>query len=882
MKADKRPPAWADRFLELLISDDKLEMLQGDLHELFRERLTTHSLWYARSMYLIDALGLLRPFALKSFIPSSVTNPMIMFENYLKTGWRNIVREKWFTVINLISLSLAITGLSIIFLYLNSELSFDKFHTNSENIFRMVRQPLSEGQQFNEDINMPEPLAKALENDFASIENTVRMYPDNQLLRNGQDFFRAEVLLSDPSLFDIFDFPLLAGDYTALIKDPSQVIISREFANRIFGNGVDVLNRTIELRQAGDFKSFTVAGVAADPPRNSTIQFDIVVPLQNLLQTDFGMETIDSWNDAYLLTFIQLRAACDQQGLLDQMPEFWMRHRATAMEIMLENGSWDDPARPPAIYAPQPLRELHSSVNFGTRMVPPVDPWKYWVLSAMALFILLLGCINFTLLTIGKATRRAAEIGVRKTFGARRSQLAMQFWSESALTGLLALSMALLFLYITLPRVNYLLQTDLEIHQVFAPEVLLVLLVIAAGTGILAGIYPSIILSGFDPVRIFRERNSGGHSSFFSKSLIVIQFAVSAFFLFGAFVMNDQINFMKQKDPGISRDGVVVLSTQQLPDQDIRTFQKELEQESFVNAVSAIRFTLPIYANAGWFYNEEYFRANVLAADRNFIEAFGLELTAGRGFYAEEPDSVSAFVVNEAFMDMMGYEQLDGQTIPGYNRRGVQEPVIIGVVKNFHFQSLENEIQPMIITINPNEPFSNLMIRMRAGEVSRNLDLTKDLWRDHFPEQAFEFSFLSDDLEAEYAGQERWNSTFRFAGLINIFIACLGLFGFSTLFVTGRIREIGIRKVMGASSLRIFTRFCIQFFSLIIVACLIAGMAGYLVLSRWLQEFAYNISISLTHFLLMTCVVFILAALAIAYQFIKTREVNPAVILREG
>ncbi|WP_040497535.1 ABC transporter permease, partial [Fulvivirga imtechensis] len=827
MKLRHTPPAWADRFLEWFCADDQLEILQGDLHELYQDRLERLPRWRVNLCYFRDVLDMLRPFALKRKRTLYTLNQVDMFKNYWKIGWRNLLKERLFGFINIISLALAITVVSFIFLYLKQEMSYDKFHTQGERIYRMARFQFESDRSITErDVYLPEPLANAMTSSYPQVEQTVRIFNTEVLVNHNNNFFDQQALFTDPSFTDMFSFELLEGNKNNILQDPNSVVITPKMAEKYFKHG-DAVGKTLNIRLNNEPYSFNVSGIIANAPVNSSVQYDMLVPLSFVLTNfEFAKRSVNNWGMSYLQTFVLLQPGADIAHLNDQMDQLWMKNNQTSLDFMQERGTWKEGSPAPFTYHLQPLHEMHSDINFPGGITAPVDGRKYYILGGIALFVLLLGCINFTLLSMGKSGRRAKEIGMRKTLGARRSQVVLQFWSESCITSLVALVAAIGMVYLALPVFNEMAQAALTFQDFIRWDSLAIMLGVTLFTGLLAGVYPSLVLSSFEAITAMKSRVKMGGNSMFSRSLIVVQFAVSAFFIIGALVIDHQVSYMKNKDIGIDKEGVMVLSVADLDDQESEVYRKTISNYSFVENASGIRFRLPVYSNAGWSYNGEGYKGYILAVDRNFPETFGLELVAGRNFLPEESDSVNALVVNEALVARMGWENPIGQRLLGYERKGLNEPVIIGVVKNFHFQSLENEIEPMIITINPAEPLSNLMVRMNTSNLGENLEVMSSEWKTLFPDKPFQYSFLEDDLEAEYASQERWSTILRVASIMNVFIACLGLFGFATLYMTGRLKEIGVRKVFGGSTASIFYKIASQFLVLVLAGFTIAGYFG--------------------------------------------------------
>lgn len=798
-----------------------------------------------------------------------------MLKNYIKIAWRNLVKEKGYSAINIIGLSIAIAFIAMVALYLNQELNYDKFHSKAHQLYRINRLSFEpDGSMGNRDPYLPAPLGPALLSDYPQIKDYTRFQRTTFQIKSGESLFEESGLYTDPSLLRMFDFTLLFGNQSQVLAGANEVVISERLAEKLIPPGQDPLGFPIEINVNGRYQHFTISGVVKTIPTNSTIQFDVLVPLESILQA-MGPQG-ENWGASFLQTYVQVEDATKLAYLRDEMPAFRRKYYPDEIRMRMERRLWQDSTHTPTTYQIQNLAGVHTAEGFEDS----VEPKRYYQLAGIALIVLSLACFNFTLLSIGKAKRRSLEIGVRKTLGAVRKQIVSQFWSESILTCLISLILALVLIYLTIPLFNDTVQTHLAFQDLVSPLSLFILLAVSLITGILAGFYPALVLSSYNPVHTIKLKVDNKRSSLFSQSLITIQFAISCFFIVSALVIAGQMDYIKTKDLGISPDGIVRISLRGTNPQLSESFKERLKSHSFVKDLSAIRSPFPIYSNWGWKFNGEQHQAYLLEVDRDFIDMFNLTVLEGSGFPTS--DTANVMLINESLARSMKGEELLDKPIPGLEN----SPQVVGIVRDFNFQSLEHEIYPMVVIINPMQrgrmrPRSNILVKMDMENTTDKLAVLEKEWNSAFPDIPFTYTLMSDDLHTEYVVHERWSKVMHAASFMAVLIACLGLVGFSTLYVNNRQKEIGVRKIMGSSSMSIFYKFTLRFMKLVTIGAVLAMPVAWYMGNQWLSGFAFRIEMGWEFFAQGLVVAIVLALAVVGYHLFTIDRLNPVRVLRD-
>lgn len=802
-----------------------------------------------------------------------------MLRNYIKIAWRNLIKEKGYTVINLTGLSVAIAFVVLIALYIKMELEFDRFHTKVDQLYRVARITYTpDGDIREKGEALPMPLGPALTTDYPQIKEMTRTISTLHLMRHQGEFFQENGIIADRTFLQMFDFPLAIGNRESVLSSPNNIVISERLATKL-GSDRDLVGTEIELNVEGNFVPFTISGIIKNPPANSTIRFDFLLPMDWHLQTERGRSTAVDWTSSYLETYVVIDKQENLDYLNSQMVSFRNKYFPDHTRSLMERGLWHDSTKAPVTYEFLNVSRMHTEAGYHQT----VNTDRYYQLGALAVIVLVLACINFTLLSIGKARRRSLEIGMRKAMGATKDMVVGQFWSESILTGLVAMVVAIVLIKLSIPIFNEAVTASISFDDFLKPVNVLLLFAAGGTTGMLAGIYPAFILSSYKPVDVMRQSRETGRSSFFSRALIAMQFGVSVFFIVMALVIGTQLDFVKNRDMGVETEGIIRMSVQGLKENDVTNYKNKLASYSFVKGMAGLRSPFPLYGNRSWSYEGVEYRGYILEGDRDFIDLFGIKFIEGSNFSETLPDSTNVIAINEAMAAAYPGIDLIDKPLPGYRHNST----VIGIVEDFYFQSAEHDVRPMVITINPYlrgviRPRTTLLVKIDLTNVKENLKTIENDWLQMLPDAPFGFTFMREDLNQEYRAHERWGKIMIASALMTVFISCLGLIGFSTLFVNGKQKEIGIRKIMGSSSTQIFGMFTQRFLLLVVVGAAIAVPGAWYVANVYLEMFAFRIELSWTYLAAGVVIASATALLVVSYMLINISRLNPVNILREN
>ena len=790
-----------------------------------------------------------------------------MFKNYFKIAYRNLVRHKGYTAINVVGLALGIACCVLIGLYVQSELSFDRFHTKGDRVYRVLQTVGFGGEEKSWTQTSP-LLAGAMEASLPGVEHAVRIYLQDGVVKAGEDEFKEPLLFADASFFSTFTFPLLRGNPAESLSRPDGVVLSETAARKYFGT-TDVLGRRIEIRLRETFYDFVVSGVSAPVPEASSIQFDVLLPLQKLEQVDRVFSS-PSWGTLSPRTYILLDRNTTAAEVTDRLASF--------VEVVLPEDRVSYTR-----YRLQPLSEVHWSPSVGPNLVAASNPVYPYVLSGIALFILVIACINFTTLTLGRSAGRAQEVGMRKALGAVRGQLIRQFWGEAVLICSVALGLSLVVVELTLPFFNSFFGRSL--HLSADPGVLLILAGVLLGVGLLAGSYPALYLSRFQPAEVLKGRTSAGRPGRLVQALVVVQFTLSVALVIITLLMAQQLRLVQERDLGFDKEQVVRIeanygATWEGVDVMAR-YRTALADAPDVLGVTGSMQQLGIEkeTNNGLASATDTVRGHTLNVTPEFLGTLGLTLSEGRNFSAERPtDSTDAVLVNRALVEAFGWDRPLGRPLSA--RFDFDGAEVIGVVEDFHYEPLYKRVAPLAMYVGASEPVWHLYVRIAPGDVPATLTRLEQAWHEVAPDLPFEYTFLDQEIDQGYQGDQRWARLTRYAALLAIAIACLGLFGLATLEATRRKQEIGIRKVLGASVPGLAVLLSKDFAKLVLMAFVVAMPVAYLAMRRWLEGFAYRVEIGPGVFLLAGGLALLVALLTVSYQAVKAALADPVESLR--
>ncbi len=784
-----------------------------------------------------------------------------MFSNYLKVAFRNIGRHKGHAFINIAGLAVGLASCLLILLWVGDELSFDRFNENADDIYRVLQDIRFSDHETTWAIAQG-PLGPSLENDIPEILRAARVTWRGMQLRSGETRFDETVGMADGSIFEMFTFPLIAGDAASVLSNPFSIVLSEEMTRKYFP-GEDPLGKTVH---ADDKFDFLVTGIMKDIPRNSHLQFDFLVPFI------FGRElnyTVDRWDNSQFRTYVQLRPS------------------ATAAEVIAKISGYleDKPTiEKDAKLTLQPLKRiyLHSNYEFDMALG---DIRSVHIFSLVAFFILLIACINFMNLSTARSLNRAREVGMRKVSGANRGHIIGQFYGESALLTGISLAVGLALTAALLRPFNNLAAKDLSLSVLGDPQPLLGLAAIAVLTGIIAGSYPALFLSSFGPVRVLKgSPASGTKGAAFRKILVVVQFTLSVMLIISTIFISRQLTFMREYKLGYDKEHLVSMRLRGDMGEKYEAIKAELLRIPDVSGVTVCS-NIPTYgymfSNSLWKWEgqgpDEEILMRALTVGEDYFEVFGMEILQGRSFGREpDPEKTPVFIVNEQAANVMGLKEPVGQWL---SVSGLPQGTIVGVVKDYNFTPLNQKIDPLIIIYHP--PSAGILtVKLSGNNMARTMASIEEVWKTFAPIYPFRYRFLDEALDALYRSEQRTGTIFHSFSFLAIFVSCLGLFGLSSFLAEKRTREIGIRKVLGATAGGIVFLFSREFTKWVAFSNVFAWPVAYFAARKWLDGYAYRISVGVWPFLMAGALAILIALATVSVHSLRASRINPAVAIR--
>ncbi len=802
---------------------------------------------------------------------------LYMITHYFKLAWRNMLAQKLFAGINILSLALGIAACLAIFLFIRDEESFDGFHAGKENIYR-----LNEIQSFpgtntqHVALSMP-GMGPNLNKDYPEIEAYARYHNHGrQLVTNGDAEQMVQPAVGvDSTFLEMFNFPLLFGDPATALDQPNGVVIRRSTARALFQKE-DVLGRSIELMG----EPYQVTGVFDDLPENSHLQFDLLFSLTSYTSEDPGYN--QRFGSNYLVTYLQMRPGTDIAALEAKMPEFLLRYMPP------EEGQTGDVNDLYKVYF-QSLPEVHlasTHVEHDYQNYRKFNGQYLTVFRWVGLFILLIAAVNFMNLMTARASHRWKEVGVRKTIGARRRQLFQQFLSESLLLGLIAFGFALVLDSVLLPLLNPLIDRELSLQYFLAePGFLFVAFGLTLSMSLLAGIYPSLYLSSYRAVDILKGGDVKTQRSIFRSSLVVLQFGLAIALIVASLIVLNQLSYMQNKDIGFNKDHILLVNMNRTANRVFPQLKEELNREANVLGVTAAGQRLGNnFHQWGFKVRTDSVRAitpSNVHVDYDYLDVYGIELLEGRGFSKERPkDNGRSFVINESLARELGLEDPVG-TLAGHEFYDNDSlGTIIGVTRDFHFNSLHYAINTLAMVVHEDWGFEELSVKISGDDIPAGIASVERIWNKMVPDWPFQYSFLDEHFETLYRSDKQMQSVVAIMACLAILIACMGLFGLAAITTERKIKEIGIRKILGASPGQILVQISGSFARLVLIAFLCFSPLTWWLMRRWLEQFAYRIDISIWVFLLGGGTALLIAMLTISYHALRSARANPVESLR--
>lgn len=872
MKEQTQPPKWATSLLRWFCAPHLVNELEGDLYELFAQRLRTYGLREARRRYVLDVFSLMRPFALKKQpekYPKPAFYPIAMIRNYLKIAFRNLAKHKMFSFINVMGLSAGMAACFLIALYVHFKMTYDAFNTKADRIYRVSTDIQTSSETLRYSIS-PWAMASNMQNEFPEIENYARVRKDQMLFRTGDRKFKEEnVLLADSTLFQVFDFKLLKGDPRTALTAPLRIVMTESAARKYFGS-TDPMGQTLLLGDKGE--PAQVTGVMQDPPANSQIKGDIFMSMSTYTaHHDKNIER--EWGSFGAIAYVLLKPGADPAALEKKFPAFLQSHAGKMMaEQQMQIRMLLEPLRNIYLHSTRPADESGNINNI-------------YVFTAVALFIMLIACINFVNLTTARSVERAREVGVRKAVGAGKNTLARQFLAESMMMCLLAFFISIILSAALIPIFNELAGKVVSAGIIYELPIVAILLAAALLIGLLSGIYPAFVLSSFEPVRVLKGRfTTSMKGIMLRKGLVTLQFAISIAMIIATIVVYTQLDFMRGYDLGFSKDQTLVI-------QGGTGRERDAFEESITSLAGVKSATASSAVPGGW--NPQAFsrienksgqmqagNMDVYRVDYDFISQYGLQVVAGRAFSKQfGTDSTQSLIINEAAARVLGYAspgEAVGKRFDQWDRQGT----IIGVVKDFHFKSLQENIKPLTFRTLDFWNGKLLSVQIEGKNVRQTLSAIENQWKQMHPDQPFSYYFLDEFYDRQYRADERFEALFVSFASLAIFISCLGLLGLASYSTVQRTKEIGVRKVMGASAASIVALLSMDFLLLVCIAFIIAAPVAWFAMDRWLDGFAYKTSIRFWIFAAAALLAAFVALATISLQTVRAALMNPVKSLR--
>lgn len=793
-----------------------------------------------------------------------------MIKNYLLIAVKHLKKQKVFSFINILGLTVGITCCFLIYVFILNELSYDNFHKNGRNIYRVMRVGTDNGDR-REIPYLSPPYGPALVNDYPdAVQQSVRIARDNDLISyNNISFNETNIYLTDDNFFRFFDFKLSKGDPATALKDPNSIVLTASAAKKYFGNE-DPIGKVLEFNKDQQLK---VTGVAENVPANSHLQFDMVIPIELLRPTQPDWFT--NWPNNSLFTYVQLNPAIDAKKLEQRFPAFMDKYMgqyyaASGFKMGLTIKPLND------IYFA--TDKLDGSVKHGSKKM-------VYIFMSIAFLILVIACINFINLATARATDRSKEVGLRKVLGAVRTQLVTQFIMESVLYAIVACILSLGLVKLLMPAYTSLLGYELPafwsnplIYAFIAGVIVIV--------GILAGSYPALLLSSFKPIESLRGKLRRGNSgAFFRKSLVVFQFSICVLLITCVAIIMSQMNYMKTTDLGFSKEQTMIVRFDNLSiSRNKRQFKNALEEIPAVQNVSMMsgepggfhdRYSFEAEANPN-----EKFLFSTEFTDLDFVKTLGAKIIAGRDFSEEfKTDSTQAVLINRKTAQVLGYtpEQAVGKWIRNVSRDSLRR-TIVGVVEDYHYVSLKEAIGPLVIS--PGRDRRLALIKIKANQAQAAINSIKKAYVAIAPDYPFEYNFLDERFDQLYRTETRQQTVLSMFSIIAIFIACLGLFGLASYTALKRTKEIGVRKVLGSSVQNICFLLSKDLLKPVLVGTVIAIPVSYYAMNKWLEGFAYRINFEWWMFALAILVAFTIALMTVGIQALKAAVANPVKSLR--
>lgn len=813
-----------------------------------------------------------------------------MFKNYLKIAFRSLLRSKIHSIINILGLGIGIACCILIVLFVKDEWTFDAFHTKADRIYRVwAREDYGKDEVFFYTVT-PFPMGPTLKDNFAEVEYQVRINNIGPQVKVGENLFSEQVTIGGKDFFKVFDFDVEEGETRAALEGANNVVITKSVAVKYFGN-TDPINKIISIQLGDDFQDFAVKAVVQDLPINSSIQFDILISDLNYPKLYNERTLTSSWFNITPETYVLLRRDAGVNQLESKLQPFMKTQLGSDFDARYEVGL-------------QPITDIHLNTYYPAGIAPVSNPKYAGILAAVALLILIVACINFVTLSVGRSIKRAKEVGIRKVVGAERKHLIFQFIGEAVIVTIISLVVGILLSYLSLPVFNDLAGKQLVIEA--NGFMLLIAIITVLIIGLFAGSYPAFVLSGFRPVSILKGNiTTGSSKQGLRKVLVGVQLVLAIFLISSTLVMRDQLEYLQNKDMGFNKEQLIAIQMNvsgnfRLTElirkgfENVQSFKNELGK---INGVTEVFAASHDFGNGAWTQvgftdeSDSYRTFNLNVVDANYLPSMKMEIIEGRNFSEENlSDKRRSVIVNEALVKSYGMVDPLGKRLPGKN---FEDHEIIGVVKDFNYASLYTSVEPLVMVMDvqviaagienisiDNNPTPKLMVRLEPGNMNATIDKIKEVWDKLTNGEEFAFTFVDDAMATQYRTDQNLGKIISIATALAMLIGGLGLYALASLAMQNRTKEISIRKVMGATEQSLLALLSKDYLYLVGISLLISVPITYFMMTSWLQSFEYKVAISWRVFVLAGVALLMVAIITISYQAIKTAWSQPAKTLK--
>jgi len=875
------PPQLPLRFFRWFCHPKLLKYIEGDLLELYEERVQEKGKQKADIKFIGDVLLLFRPGIIRPAEGYEQLNSYGMYKSYFKIGWRNLLKNKSLFAINTSGLALGIATCLLIMMFVADELSFDRFNKKADQIVRVVLKGKVNGEIIKEAVTAA-PVAATLKNEFPEVLEATRLrrIGTPKITYQANTYRNSQVAFVDPNFFEVFTLPFIQGDAKTALLLPNSIVITKEEAEKYFG-AEDPINKLLEFKDAKE--QYKVTGVIEKVPANSHFHFDLFASMEGLAHSKE-----DKWLESNYFTYLILAEGTDVNEFETKMPAIIKKYMGPQVaQLGMTFEKFKESGNEIGLFI-QRLTDIHLFSDFAgtSELEPGGDMNSVYIFGAVAIFMLLIACINFMNLSTAGATKRSKEVGVKKVLGSQKNQLVHQFLIESFISTAVAMILGILIVTVSLSLFNQLSGKELEATFLLNPKVLAALLGLGIFISLLAGSYPAFFLSSIKPIAALKNKFSNGRSKGIRSTLVVFQFVISATLILAIIIVSQQMSFIQDKNIGYNRDQRIVLRESYLLGNNETAFKNQLLTDPRIESVTRSAFVPagPTDNNMTGVWvgeNKEDFRRTIIyGIDPSYIPTMGMQINTGRNFLEGSESENDKVIVNEAFIKAFSLEGNPlGQSINQRtdNNGGFSSLTIVGVIKDFHFRSLHEPIAPLMML---NNPYGGLIIKTKTAEMADLIESIQAKWQAFDVEEPFTYALLDELYNETYLAEQNMGSILKIFGFLTILVACLGLFGLVTFTAEQRVKEIGVRKVLGADVFQIVSILSKDLLLLVAISFIIAFPLGFYLMDKWLQGFAYKIDIQWWVYIVAGLSTLLIALFTVSFKTVKAALANPVESLR--